>query len=47
MAFDKVRDRQAFEIMSKIISGIFERIVVSNRTTLTQERAYKILNTFS
>ena len=47
MKFDKVRDKQAFEIMSQIVSSIFERIVVANRTTLTRERAYKILNTFS
>lgn len=47
LRFEKPRDRKAFEIMSKIISSIFERINVKCKTQLTQERAYKILNTFS
>ena len=45
LSFDKVRDRAAMETMARIISGIFERIVVSNRTVTTQERAYSILET--
>lgn len=45
LSFDKVRDRAALETMARIISGIFERIVITNRTVLTQERAYSILNT--
>lgn len=47
ITFEKLRDRQAFKIMTKILSSIFERILVSNRTTLSQDRAYRILNTFS
>ena len=39
------RDKRAFEIISRIISSIFERIQVNNRTAQTHERAYNILKT--
>ena len=47
LQFDGVRDKKAFEVISRIVSSILERLVVKSRTSLTQARAYKILNTFS
>ena len=47
LKFDGDRDKKAFEVISRIVSSILERLVVKSRTSLTQARAYKILNTFS
>ena len=44
-SFDENRDKKAFDIISRIISSIFERIQVNNRTAQTHERAYNILKT--
>ena len=41
--FEEHRDRRAFEIVSKIVSGIFERIFVNSRTSDNANRAYIIL----
>mmetsp|Transcript_43886 Transcript_43886/g.58187 ORF Transcript_43886/g.58187 Transcript_43886/m.58187 type:complete len:166 (-) Transcript_43886:666-1163(-) len=45
--FEENRDRRAFEVISKIVSGILERIYVNTRTAETHDRAYIILKTFS
>ena len=47
ITFNAMRDRRAFEIVGRMISAILEKIMIDNRTVTTQERAYKILNTFS
>ena len=43
--FEEIRDRKAFEIIGKVVSGIFERIFVNARTAATHDRAYIILKT--
>ena len=45
--FEETRDKRAFEIVSKIVSGILERIYVNARTAENHDRAYIILKTFS
>ena len=45
LSFDEIRDKRAFDIISKIISSIFERISVNTRTAQTHDRAYNILRT--
>ena len=45
--FEEVRDKRAFEIISKICSGVIERIFVNARTAENHDRAYIILKTFS
>lgn len=47
MKFEHSRDKKAFDVIAGIVSSILERLVVKSRTSLTQGRAYKILNTFS
>ena len=44
-SFDESRDRRAFEIIGKVVSGILERIFVNARTSETHDRAYIILKT--
>ena len=41
--FDPIRDKKAFEIISKIISSIIEKIQVYNKTSQTHDRVYRIL----
>jgi len=47
LKFEPERDKKAFDVIARIVSSILERLVVKIRTSLTQARAYKILNTFS
>lgn len=44
--FDQLGGKKAFEIFSKILQSIFERIEVNARTAQTHERAYLVLKTF-
>ena len=44
-SFDENRDKRAFEIIGKIVSGILERIFVNARTSVNENRAYVILKT--
>lgn len=47
LKFDLARDKGAFDVIARITSSILDRLAVKSRTELTQNHAYKILNTFA